>query len=188
MIKVILNKHSGFTGTRYVKLLRCVDLLEKTVNSPAFEERVKNFSYYKWVTIRYGFLGLKKRQVLERGDNFRWNDGLTKEEIFNDLMEGDEVLLPEKDFEIDLDMSYIVRSYNGVLGYTYPNIIGTYIYSWFFDSAEDWEIVGNMMHEYWHKKGFDHEFNFTALREFTVPYAIGYIAEKVAKEIKKGVV
>ena len=53
----------------------------------------------------------------------------------------------------------------------------------FFKRFNEADIVGNVIHEYCHNIGFGHNVKNNPTRQYTVPYAIGYIAAKIAKRI-----
>jgi hypothetical protein len=73
-----------------------------------------------------------------------------------------------------------------VIGYTYPTIVTTYANKKYFLSnlesmSGNAAIFANIIHEYLHKVGFDHSFYNNATRRYTVPYAMGDIAEESYK-------
>ncbi len=181
MLRINLHGHTGFDDERLKKLYSAVSLLGEVVNSVTFRERVLNFSYSTVSTSGW----IWKKTKVQRFDQFRYNNGLTNAGILSAIDSGSEVLTPEIDGEIDIDVTLVMQRHNGVLGFTNPKTIRTWINSWFFDSATVPEIVGNMMHEYLHKLGFDHEFKDNSLRKYTAVYAIGYIARDVAERMWK---
>ena len=52
----------------------------------------------------------------------------------------------------------------------------------FFDNFTPAEIAGNLAHEWMHKIGFDHDFNSTSRRPYSVPYAVGDLVESLAEQ------
>lgn len=175
MLKVKVNNARDFSEKRKAKLDKAIALADKVVNSELFKQRILNFRY----TYSSGRWWWKKWYTVPA---FRWNDGLSNQQVYNLVMSGKEHG-SQADSEIDVDITLVMARHNGVLGYTYPDTLRTWIYSWFFDSADLSEIVGNIVHEWCHKVGFDHEYNRTSLRQYTVPYGIGYIAEEIAERI-----
>jgi hypothetical protein len=164
----------GFTDKQLDKLNRAGELLERVINSQVFQDEVLNFSYQYYT----GALWWKSWHT---SNAFRWNNGDSNAEVLKKFLDGKE-LKTEKDNEIDVLITIEVMD-SGVLGYTNPDTLKTWISKAFFNEAELHEIAGNLAHEYCHKRGYDHEFNPTALRDYTVPYAVGYITDRVAKEL-----
>lgn len=50
----------------------------------------------------------------------------------------------------------------------------------FFNTYSSSGVSRNMMHEWLHKLGFKHAVNYSSSRDYSVPYAIGSIMEKLA--------
>lgn len=111
---------------------------------------------------------------------------LSPGQVFETIMSGAEKLSPEIDGEADISVTLDARDAGSVIGYTYPNTRMQWIYASFFGRATPADIAGNLAHEYCHKIGFEHEFNFTSLRQYTVPYAIGYLTREIANNLTKG--
>ena len=147
-----------------------LNILGEAVNSVDFENFMLNYTWQKTYYKRKWF---KKIWYTKKGDNFRWNNGLSREEIFDKIMSGAETLDPSHDKEIDIYLKVDRRNKNGVVGYTYPNTKWQWIYKWVFGSYDEYDIAGNLFHEWCHKVGFDHEYRFSPLRVFTIPYALG---------------
>lgn len=182
MLKVKINGASGFSGSNLKKLNDAVQILERVVNSPEFKEKVLN---YKWKTTYTTGKLWWKSTVTESGDTFRYNNNLTNQQVLDSIMSGAEVLSPEKDHEIDIDIA-IAYTRGSVIGYTYSNTLKTWIASWFVSQEDAASIAGNLFHEWLHKLGFDHEYYFNPLREFTVCYALGYEVERMGKQLSLG--
>lgn len=165
---------TGFSSKQLEKLSEAAALLERVINSSAFAEEVLNFSY-QYST---GALWWKRWFTSK---NFRWNNGDTRAQVLEKILAGNE-LKSGADQEVDC----IITLYTGdpgVLGYTYPSTLKTWINSHFFNDAPIYEIAGNLAHEYCHKLGYDHEYNRTSLRDYTAPYAIGYMVSRLGKEV-----
>ena len=100
---------------------------------------------------------------------------MSKEEIYMHLMAGEETLSEDgEDGEADIFMELDRRSSRNVLGYTYSNTTKQWIYNSFFTNGDDWDIAGNIVHEWVHKMGYGHAYKRTATRQYSVPYAVGY--------------
>lgn len=64
---------------------------------------------------------------------------------------------------------------NSTVGYTYSNSKRVWVNTKFYDTFKPSQAAGNFYHEWSHKLGYGHEVNSSAYRNYTVPYAIGYI-------------
>lgn len=161
---------SSLSDAEKLILQKAARHIVSVMNSREFAEFVLNYRY-SYRACR-GILWWK-RCWTNKVDGFNWNDSLNNMQIYNKLMTGSEELRPEADNEIDINLVIDRRNKRGVLGYTYPNSIKQWIYSWFLNS--DYKAVaGNLVHEWCHKMGFNHAFKYHYTRQFTVPYAVGY--------------
>ncbi len=179
MFKVSISKIAGFTPAQAEKLEKARVAFEAVWNSEEFKTKVRTFSYPTTKTT--GALWWKKTEHF-RNPWFRMNQGLDREDILQCLLEGDEKLQPGDDGEADLQITLYAEA-SSTVGYTYPTTIMQWINAKFFNSFTIPEVVGNLAHEYCHKLGFDHEYDSTPLRPYTVPYAIGYISRDLAKKM-----
>lgn len=181
--KVKLAKADGFNPEEILKLYKAIELWERAWNSREFEQWLLNYRWQKKVTA--GMLWWKKT-VLHAGEGFRLTYGRTQSEILALMKSGKERNETEADGEFDLSIIIDRRAVTGVIGYTYPNSIHQWVYANFFKRATPAEIAGNLAHEAMHRYGFGHEYQATALREFTVPYAVGYETARLAKLYSNG--
>ena len=172
-----IAKAEDFNSEQLKKLDEAKLLWERVWNSDKFREEVLNFRY----TYTTGSLCWKKTRVQY---GFRWNDGMNTEQIFDKLMSGAELLAPQPDNEADLQITLYVAN-NSTVGYTYPGTMMQWVNGKFFNSYTAADVAGNLSHEYCHKLGFDHEYRFSSLRQFTVPYAIGYMTANMAAELMR---
>jgi hypothetical protein len=173
MFRVNLVEKVDFKPGEAEKLSNAVAIWEKVWNSPEFQHLVLNFGYYE----RVGFF-----RRLKYRSGFRLTQYNSKG-VLDFILSGSEILSPEKDGEADIALTIDRRTTESVIGYTYPATKMQWIYSKFFNSMDVAEIAGNLAHEYCHKLGFEHEFNPTALRQYTVPYAIGYMTRDLARKM-----
>ena len=183
MLKVSLVTKGKLSEAQRIKLEASRSLFEEAINSIEFRQEVLNYWHTVWTST--GRLWWKKwysREVL----GFR-ECSLTNQQVYNSLMAGAETLSPEKDQEADIRVE-IEAGPRGVIGWTNPHTPIQWISSWFFNSSQTGtaEIAGNLSHEWCHKLGYDHAFNYYDGREDTVPYAIGTIIEKLAQKIQNG--
>jgi hypothetical protein len=89
------------------------------------------------------------------------------------------------DYELDVDLTIYHSRWSSTVGYTYPNTVRTWINRKFFSRYGLAEICGNVAHEYCHKIGFEHSFQPTPSRPFSVPYGIGNLVEELAEKYLK---
>jgi hypothetical protein len=109
-------------------------------------------------------------------------NGFTSLDIYSLIMNGAEILSGENDHEIDIAVELYEKN-NSTVGYTNEKTPWTWINNKFFKSFDTAEVAGNIVHEWVHKLGFDHE----SAKEITsVPYAVGYIVRNMIHELHKG--
>jgi len=166
----ILSSES-FSDQQYEKLMQAKALVELIVNSAAFKERILNFTYN----------GEK---------SFVQNNGMSNQQIYDDLMAGAEVYPTQSavDHKMDFDLAlYKPKFYqsNNVLGYTDSSTSVIHINRNFYNQASVNEIAMNLVHEWVHKMGFDHDFNSTPRRPYSVPYAVGYIVRDLGSMLEQ---
>jgi len=143
------------------KILDAVELLRKVFVSAEFKQRILNHQFY----------GKKK---------FLKNKGLSNLEIYNLILSGVEQLHPYRNNAMDLDVQLYTDYHSTVLGFTRPNTGRIWINSKYFNRHSPARIAENLMHEWLHKVGFDHDYRQTRDRKYSVPYAIGYIVGELA--------
>ncbi len=159
-------KSSNFFTNDLIKLNKAVKYVEEFINSEEFEKLVLGFSYQDYDGNRHA--------------KFHYTT-FTRQEILSIILSGSETLTPEADGEADIQVELDTSWSRNVIGYTYPTTAWQWIYAKFFRNWSAEEIAGNIMHEYLHKLGFDHEYQYTFKREFSAPYALGYACEEYAK-------
>lgn len=148
-----------FTQEQEDKMLDAVERLKLVINSTEFRDRVINHTYQGEKT-------------------FVDNAGLSNEEIYQKIMEGAEILLPEVDHEMDVDVTMYYKS-SSTVGYTYPDTTRTWVNSRFFNGYTPGQVAANVTHEWTHKLGFEHSFYNNSARPYSVPYAVGSIIEEL---------
>jgi hypothetical protein len=168
---VTVNLHSAkyFNQVDYDRLMSATKLVETIINSATFKDKVLNFTYNGEKT-------------------FVQNNGLTNEQIYNLLMSGAEKYPKQtaEDRMMDYDLElYTPRWYqsHNVIGYTNQNTLTISINRLIYQKTDIYKIAMNLVHEWVHKMGFDHDFNSTARRPSSVPYAVGYIVRDMGKEL-----
>lgn len=148
-----------FAEDKEVKLNDAVERILLVINSVEFQERVLNHEYQGEKT-------------------FVDNKGMSNEEIYQAILEAAETLNGEIDEEIDLDLTLYYAN-NSTVGYTYPNTERIWINDKFFSVNSLGKIAGNLIHEWTHKLGFEHDFRSTARRQYSVPYGVGNIIQEL---------
>lgn len=169
LFKVKLEANNFFSDD-LIKLNKAIKYVEEFINSEYFEKFVLNFKF--------------RDSIGQTKKCFHFTD-LTNQQVLEKVMSGSEILTPEVDGEADLKVGLDRSWTRNVIGYTYPTTPWQYIYAKFFCNWSAEEVAGNIMHEYMHKLGFDHEFKWSYDRDYSVPYALGYECEKYAKSTNK---
>jgi hypothetical protein len=157
-------KLDNFDAAQEDKVLAAADLIKKVIASEEFKNAILLHTYNG------------KKSFVDNG-------GRTNAEIYKMIIDGKEKLLPQTDNEMDLELEVFHRNDN-VVGYTLPNVIRIWMNSKFLDRNSPAEVTTNMMHEWLHKLGFGHSQTLTPTRKYSVPYAIGYLMAKLAKQMQ----
>lgn len=164
-----IHTAKNFNDQQYEKLMQATRLVELIINSQAFKNRILNFTYQG------------KREFVQ-------NSGMSNEQIYETLMNGAELFPiqtnPDQRMDFDLVL-YKPKWYQSkkVLGYTNRDTSVIHINKYFFNQAEINQIAMNLVHEWTHKLGFEHDFRKTQRRPFTVPYGVGYIIRDLGNKI-----
>lgn len=143
------------------KVARAIEIIKAVITSPEFKHRVVNYTY-------------------DGEKTFVDNKGLSNSEIYQILLNGREDLIPEVDYEMDLELELYYSSRNTV-GYTYPNTSRIWMNTKYFNVFTPAEVAGNIFHEWTHKLGFEHASSYSVARDSSVPYAIGYLIRDLGK-------
>jgi hypothetical protein len=142
------------------KVLEAVELIKKVVATSEFKDRI----------INHTFRGKKM---------FVDNNGCSNEQIYQMILDGAETITPDKNRRIDVELELYEQS-GRTIGYTYPHTPRVWINNKFFKKYTPVQVADNLFHEWLHKLGFDHAQNFSQSRNYSVPYAIGYLVEELA--------
>jgi hypothetical protein len=102
-------------------------------------------------------------------------------------MKADEVAYANFPHVIDLHLRMkpipFYKPFTSVIGYTYPGINYIVTYRGKFEACELHDLAAHYAHEWIHKLGFGHEDKKTW--DFSVPYLVGDIVEKLGKQMKQ---
>ena len=150
----------NFNEDEQEKIQKAIEIIKRIVPSEEFKNQILNYEYK----------GSKR---------FKDNNGLSNEEILQKIFDGAEMLKPEKNGVMDLELELITED-SKTIGYTYPNTNRIWINKKYFVNYTPMQVADNLLHEWMHKLGFDHEHHRTKDRHHSVPYAIGYILENLA--------
>lgn len=159
---VSVRLESEFTATQEDKIQAASELIKQVVASDEFKNRILNHKF-----------GGKKA--------FNDNEGLSNAEIYKKIIEGSEMLSPGIDNQMDLSLE-VFRAANNTVGYTYPSELKVWMNAKFLNANKPYKVTTNMVHEWLHKLGFKHDQGATPSRQYSVPYAIGYLVRDLAKK------
>ena len=148
-----------FNRDQESKMRKAIERLLIVINSKEFKTRVLDHQYNN----EFAFAN---------------NNGQTNEEIYNTIMDGAESLNSEVDQEIDIDVTLYYKN-NSTVGYTYPNTPNIWVNNKFFSTFSLGKVAANLTHEWTHKLGYEHDFNSTTKRSFSVPYGVGKIMQEL---------
>jgi hypothetical protein len=176
--------------------------LEPVPGYPTLEvDFVELINYFEYEKVRTRKIGrematvLNSREFKERVLNFEWNgakqyadnDGYTNEQIYDMIRTARENDNPDgRDSVMEL-VHKIGRpwfcSWRKAIGFTNPGspLITTYYCK--YHRMSDADLGGHFTHEWMHRIGFGHDFNATAKRPHSVPYAVGRIAGQILDEM-----
>lgn len=143
----------NFSPDQEQKVQTALEIIRKIIPSEEFKNAVINKQYRG-----------KKIYV----DNL----GLSNEEIYQKII---------NEGKIDLELK-LYNEESNTIGYTYPNIIRIYINQKYFNRFSPSQVADNLVHEWLHKIGFNHEFKYSKTRDHSVPYSIGYLVRELASK------
>ena len=155
-LKVNVIDTTNFTTTQTQKMNQAVTILNQVLNSPEFKERVLNFKFVQ-------------------------TNGMNNQQIYDYLMSGAEKFPTQTaanqlaDMHLSIYFPPWYKRFTKAVAFTNTSDPYLHIYNSYYNSASVADISETMIHEWTHKLGFDHDFNATAQRPFSVPYGIGGI-------------
>ncbi len=153
----------GFNVNQEDKVNRAAELIKEVVASQEFKNRVLNHKY-------------KGKKT------FVDNNGLSNAQIYAKILEAAEkVAGGGANNTMDLELELYADTTN-VVGYTLPSVVRVWMNTKYFNTFKPYQVAGNMFHEWLHKIGFGHDYDATASRPYSVPYAVDYIIRDMAKK------
>jgi hypothetical protein len=153
---------SNATSSQEAKIQKAEEKIRDVIGSEAFRTKVLNFTY------------AGKKQ-------FKDNGGLTNAQIYQKILDASEKVTPGKDNEMDLKIKTYYEN-SSTVGFTSTSSLYINMNTKFLNKYTANNVTRNMIHEWLHKLGFHHAVNYSTSRDYSVPYAIGSIMEKLAAQ------
>jgi hypothetical protein len=163
-LKVVPGTLYGFK--KYPKELALIQksfpIMEAVVNSEEFKRLV------------IGYRG-------SDGKGYTSNRGMSNEQVYTFLMKGKELIGGDSTLgEMNFNVERYSRWWSKVIAYTSPgNHDWIMVNGKFYSKFDEIAIASNLVHEWTHLTGFLHD---SARDHDSVPYAVGYIVEKLAEK------
>ena len=129
------------------------------------------------------FRGMVNTFTWNGQNQFANNAGLTNNQIFEKLIAGTSLTSPVANNIADIKLEVYAQlwwPFGPAIGYSDTENGIIYTKRHFVNSATLPQLAGHYAHEYCHLLGFEHDFNATDQRQFSVPYGIGDIVETMA--------
>lgn len=153
----------NFSTEQEAKVAKAVEIIKKVVALREFRDRVYNYTYKG------------KRQFFDNG-------GFTNEQVYQKILEGAEQMGNKaKNNVMDVELELYTQATN-TIGYTYPNTVRIWMNKKYFNKYTPINVADNLMHEWMHKLGFVHATTWSESRDHSIPYAIGYLVEELARK------
>jgi hypothetical protein len=154
----------NFKESEKIKVNQALSYIKQIIRSKEFREKVLNYTYNG------------KKEFIDNG-------GKSNEEVYQSLLDGSEMLIPGRDHTMNLELELYYNRWTSTVGYTTPDSVRVWMNRKFFSGYTAAEVAGNLFHEWTHKLGFDHDRSYSASRDHSVPYALGYLMEELAKKL-----
>jgi hypothetical protein len=154
------------TREKEEKLYGAIDLLRLVFASPEFKHKI----------LKHKFNGRFA---------FAQNKGFTNKEIYRRILAGVEKLYPYYNNAMDVEVELYSDYKSNVLGYTKPSTKRIWMNTKYFNKHTYAEVASHLTHEWLHKLGFDHEKDRCPDRQYSVPYAVGYIVREIAGKLNE---
>ncbi len=148
-----------FTMDEETKMHHAIEIVKLVIGTKEFKERVLNFTY-------------------NGSKSFVDNGGYSNAQIYQRIIEGAEKLKRTRNNTLDAQTQLYYEN-SLIVGYTYPDTPRIWINRKYFSTYSPAGVAHNLMHEWLHKQGFTHDSSWTPGREYSVPYAIGYIVGEI---------
>jgi hypothetical protein len=152
----------NMTSSQINKTKMVVSYLNQVLNTPQFREAVINHQY-------------------NGQPAFADNDGLSNEQIYEKIMAGAEQFPSstapnnQADVKLTIYSPPLWGAFSQAVAFTSPSDPYLHFYKRYFKKSSVQDLGNTLIHEWTHKLGFGHDYNATAKRPYSVPYAIGDI-------------
>jgi hypothetical protein len=156
------------TNSQTDKIREAEDLIKEVISTEEFRTAVLNHTYN----------GVKK---------FVDNGGYSNSQIYTKILEGAERLNGNKNNSMDMGIKTYYES-SSTVGFTSTAYSYINMNTKFLNSYTPAQVTRNMTHEWLHKLGFHHAVSYSYSRDYSVPYGVGSIMERIAKKIVAGTV
>lgn len=153
----------GFDSSQSQKITDAKEMIEFIMGTEDFRNEVINYTY------------LGKKQFADNG-------GLTNEDVYFTILQGAEKLFPVVNYSMDINLKLYFED-SLVLGYTAFMSTDIMLNLKYFDFNPPEEVAGTLVHEWLHKLGFTHVTEYSDRRQNSVPYAVGYIMRRLARNL-----
>lgn len=152
----------NFSAVDQDKITQAAELIKKVVSSEEFRHGILNHTYNG------------KKTFVDNG-------GLSNSQIYHRFLAGAEKLTPSGNNALDAELELYFEA-STVVGYTNPTTRRIWMNTKYFNNYSTAQVAGNLIHEWMHKLGFGHSLSNTPSRPYSVPYAVGYLMSKLAKQ------
>jgi hypothetical protein len=169
MITVNIATAKGFSPDELKKLHAAQNALNKILNHQSFKDRVLRFTTDGLYRFHYrkSFLG-------------NWIDQPYSNQHVYDMITQNAQNPEDKKIELQLEM--LPGGNVEQLGFTNPDTQSIYTYRNWLNSLPIAEYTSHLVHEWCHQLGFNHDKTPNDKTEFSVPFGIGKITERIAWE------
>jgi hypothetical protein len=161
MLDFLITMKVKLSKSEQLKIIKSERLLELVVNSPEFKEEILKADFH--------------------GETSLWKNRANIE-IYKHIMSGQETLRPEIDGVANVDLSVFNPNWKNknVVGYTYMHVLTQWINRTYLRTRHYLYIASNILHEWGHKLGFQHDHKRTARRPFSICYQLNVILKKLS--------
>lgn len=152
----------NFTSTQQEKMEEAIEIIKMVVGTEEFRNKVLNHTYNG------------KKTFVDNG-------GYSNAQIYQIILDGAERLRPAKNNTMEAEVELYYAATN-VVGYTYASSNRIWVNTKYFNVYTAAGVAHNLFHEWMHKLGFIHESSWSSSRDYSVPYALGYLVGEIGKE------
>lgn len=159
----------GYSPEQTKKILTASELIRLVITSREFKDEVLGYTY--------------------KGKKQFFDTKYSNEEVYEKIVKGKEFLLTfGEDYKMTIDLALFTptddKDEDGLetVAYTYMARNMIWYNTKFLNPSEPPEVADTLMHEWTHKLGFEHSKEFTPDRSHSVPYAVGYMMERLARK------